>query len=226
MKKLVMTVAVLACATSMVAAQTVTSANVVGYNKDIGAPGFHISGYAFTGSDTSPQGVFGDQLPLGSKLYTFNGATYDVSTYESVFSWVTFTSVDQWNPNTLDLSGANGFWVENVGAASATAVLSGEVELAATVTNSVSTGFQLLSYPYPVASTVADLGLSPAIGDKIYAFNGATYDVSTYESVFSWVTFTSVDQWNPNTLTIGVGEGFWYEATAGQTWIANRPFTP
>jgi hypothetical protein len=222
MKKLVMAAVIVACAASMVSAQ-VYSANIVGYNKDVGTTGLHISGYAFSSMDTSPQGVFGDQLPLGTKLYAFTGAGYDISEYSSVFDYNTYTYVDAWDPNTLDLGGATGFWVELQ--SDATAILSGEVEMADAVTNSLAVGLQLLSNPYPVSSQVKDMGFDPTIGDKIYAFTGSGYDISEYSSVFDYNTYTYVDAWDP-ALTIDVGEGFWYEATAEQTWVANRPFTP
>ena len=47
MKKILMTAAVLACAASIVSAQTVTSANVVGYSKVTMEPGFNMIRAAF-----------------------------------------------------------------------------------------------------------------------------------------------------------------------------------
>ena len=114
MKKLVMTAAVVACA-GIVSAQ-VYSANIVGYSKDVASgAGFHISGVPFDVADPSPQGVFGNQYPLGTKIYTFSPVSgYAVSTYSSVFDYGTYTYIDQWFPNTLDLSSGNGFWIETV----------------------------------------------------------------------------------------------------------------
>jgi hypothetical protein len=223
MKKLIMTAAVLACA-GIVSAQ-VYSENIVGYAKDVASgAGFHISGVPFDVADPSPEGVFGSQYSLGTKIYLWTGSGYAISTYSSVFDYGTYTYVDQWDPNTLDLSSGNGFWIETVGAE--TAIKSGEVNLSDSVTNSIVVGFQLLSNPYPVYQTVAAMGFSPTRCDKVYAFTGTGYAISTYSSVFDYGTYTYVDKWDPDTLTIDVGEGFWYEAVSAQTWVATRPFTP
>ena len=218
------TIALVALGFVAFAAQAQTSsANIVGYVKDSGAPGFHIANYAFTSSDTSPQGVFGSQLPLGTKIYTFDGSSYSISEYKSVFDFSTFTNVEQWEPNTLDLSGANGFWIQNSSGSAVESVMSGEVTTDAAVTNTISIGFNLLADPYPVTSNVSDLNLDPAIGDKVYTFDGSAYSVSEYKSVFDFTTFTNVEKWEPE-IQVSVGQGFWYEATAGQQWIRVKPF--
>ncbi|MDF7805829.1 hypothetical protein P4E94_00160 [Pontiellaceae bacterium B12219] len=224
MKKIIMTAALSACASLVFAQATVTSANIVGYNKDVSNPGLHMSGYQFLGDDTTPAGVFGDQLPIGTKISVFNGANYDNSTYEIYFDFGTFMNVTNWNPNTLDLGLAKGFWVENTGASVATAVLSGEVQVADSVTNEIVIGLQQLSYPYPVARNVLDLDFTPSIGDKISVYNGSNYDTSTYEIYFDFGTFMNVTNWNPSAIDIAVGQGFWYEAVSAQTWVANKPF--
>jgi hypothetical protein len=98
--------------------------------------------------------------------------------------------------------------------------------MASSVTNSIVTGLQLLTYPYPVARNILDLGFDGAsIGDKIYTYDGG-YSISTYEEYFDLGSFMNVTNWNPNTIELDVGEGFWYQAVAPGTWVANRPFTP
>lgn len=218
MKKIIMTVAVAVCA-AVVTAQTVTSANIVGYNKDISAVGFHISGMQFDNPTNTPQTVYGDSMPMGSKIYKFNGASYDTAVYGSVF--VPFVGlVTKWSAD-LELGGGDGYWVEAPSAA--TAILSGEVPMADSITNSLAVGFNLVSYPYPVDRVITNLGFAPVAGDKIYVFNGASYDTSTYGSVF--VPFVGlVTKWSNETLPVAVGQGFWYEATAAQTWVSNKPF--
>jgi len=218
------TIALVAVAFAAFATQAnTTSANIVGYVKDTGNVGFHIANYAFTSSDTSPQGVFGSQMPLGTKVYTFDGSGYSISEYKSVFSFETFTNVDQWEPNTLDLSGANGFWIENASGSPVESIMSGEVITDAAVTNVIGAGFNLVADPYPVSSSISDLDFSPAIGDKVYTFDGSTYTISEYKSVFSFETFTNVDQWEPE-IQVAVGQGFWYETTTPQTWVRVKPF--
>ena len=112
MKKLIATVAVLACAASVVSAQTVTSQNIVGYNKDVSAIGFHISGMQFDNAvANTPTTVYGDSLPLNSKIYTWNGSGYVIVTYGQ--SFVPFVGlVTKWNNETLPISVGEGFWYE------------------------------------------------------------------------------------------------------------------
>lgn len=212
MKKLVMTGVVLACAASIVTAQTVTSANMVGYNKGAHT-GFQIIATQFDTGDNTPEGVFGAELPVGSKIYVFNGA-YTISTFQPGF----FGSPDFWD-NALDIGQGVGYWVE-VPAGTHASITSGEVYAQDTVSTSIVAGFQLVSYPYPVVRTVTQLGFSPTVGDKIYKFDGA-YTISTYQPGF----FGSPDFWD-NNFSIGVGEGFWYETVVPATWVAARPFTP
>ena len=72
MKKLVMTVAVLTCAASIVSAQTVTSANAVGYSKLTLEPGFNMVRTAFTDGAQAPvdlQEIFDTSLLLQAGAY-------------------------------------------------------------------------------------------------------------------------------------------------------------
>ncbi|MEE9358730.1 MAG: hypothetical protein V3U62_10790 [Sedimenticolaceae bacterium] len=212
MKKMLMTAAVLACAASIVSAQTVASANIVGYNKMVNAGEFDIVAAQFDGGDNTLTGLFGDSLPEGSKIYKFSGGTYQISTYADVF-----ISGVIWSPD-FTLNQSESFWV--AATATATNIFSGEVEGADSVTNSVIPGFQMLAYPYPVQRSVEQLEFSPAEGDKIYKFSGGTYQISTYADVF-----ISGVIWSPS-LTLEVGEGFWYDSLSGSStdWIANKPF--
>jgi hypothetical protein len=211
----------------------VTSANIVGYYKDTGAPSggassLHISGYQFTETNATPETVFGSQLPLGTKVSTYNGG-YQFSTYEESVdygTWPPTTNVG-WSAD-LDLSGQAGFWVQNFDISQQVAVVAGEVELADSVTNSIEPGLQLVSYPYPVATTVTNLGLNAAVGDKVYVYDSG-YQISTYEESVdygTWPPTTNVG-WSAD-YNIDVGEGFWVQSFQGVTndWVVNRPFTP
>ena len=213
MKKLVMTVAVLACAASVTLAQTVTSANMVGYNKAVTASGLQILGTQFETGNNTPEGIFSDALPYGSKIYSYNGG-YAISTYtQGVFG-----QPDKWDV-VLDLGQSAGYWVE-VPSGTYTTILSGEVELADSITNGIVIGLQLVSYPYPVARTVSQLGFSPQYGDKVYKYAGG-YSIATYTQG----VFGQPDKWDAD-FTLEVGEGFWYESGSVSSWVVNRPFTP
>lgn len=210
MKKLVMTAAVIACAASVVTAQTVTSANIVGYNKAATASGLVILSQQFEGGST-PTELFGSSLPVGSRIYQFTGSGYNVSEYATIF-----LSGDAWD-TPLDLS-VGSFWVETT--VVKTNIFSGEVPLAGSVTNNLAPGLTLSAYPYPVEVSIDDLDINPTLGDRIYQFTGSGYNVSEYTSVF-----LSGDAWD-TPLVFGVGTGFWYENSAGTTnvWIEAKPF--
>jgi hypothetical protein len=196
----------------------------VGYSTDAGPTGLHIAGYQFIDGSETVESVLGDQLPVGTKVYLYTtGSGYSISTYESYFDLDTFTTVTNWNPKTADLSGATGFWVENNSGAAVQSIMSGEVPMDDSFTNSIVEGLQLLTYPYPVAMDVVDMGFSPNIGDKIYTYSSG-YSIATYETYFDIDTFTTVTDWNPKTASVEVGEGFWYEGVAASTWVATRPF--
>ena len=111
MKKLVMTVAVLTCAASVVLAQTVTSANMVGYSKSANVAGLQIGSAQFDTGNNTPEGLFGSSLPVGSKIYKYDPVTGYIgliSTYESVF-----ISGDQWSDDLVFQVG-DGFWYESL----------------------------------------------------------------------------------------------------------------
>lgn len=222
MKKMTMAAIALACAAS-VSAQVV-SQNIVGYNTEVSAGGFMISGMQFKADGgNTPTTVYGDSLPLQSRIYTWNAdiAEYEIVTYASLFvPFVGPTTKWSGEPN---LAIGEGYWVESAGAAES--VLAGTVSSEAAITNSISAGFQMCSYPYPVERLVKNLGFTPTIGDRIYLWDAAIadYKIITYSSVF--VPFVGpVTKWSDENAPIAVGEGFWYEAMAPQEWVANKPF--
>jgi hypothetical protein len=229
MKKLVIGAAALACA-SIVSAQTVTSANIVGYNKDVSAAGsFHISALQFTVDNPTPEAVYGTSLPVGSKIYAWNGAGYLISTFAENVDWSTWppTTNYTWIGDSITFENSDGYWVENAGASEATTIIAGDVPMSAIVTNGLVVGFQLISYPFPVARNVADLELNPTVDDKVYAWNGSGYDIATYAEDIDWSTWppTTNTVWLGDTVNLAVGEGFWYETSTARDWVVNRPFT-
>jgi len=217
MKKTLIVAAAALISASAFAQTTVSSANIVGYVKVATTNGFQIVSTQFDSTNNTPAGLFGDTLPLGSAIYKYDpvsGYIGNISTYETLL----FVG-DAWSAD-LDLSDGS-FWVET--AAVNTNIFSGEVNMAASVTNNLVPGFTLTSYPYPVSVSIEDLDITPALGDAIYKFDPATGyigNIATYENIL----FVG-DAWSA-TLTFEVGEGFWYENAAATTnvWVEVRPF--
>jgi len=217
-KTLLIAAAALISATAFAQTGVVSSANVVGYIKDVSPAGFHIAGMQFDNPTNNLSTVFGDSLPKGSKVYTFDSG-YTIAEYNDVFVPITGL-VTKWNPDTVLASG-EGFWVSLGG--TSTNIFSGDVPMDDVITNSIVEGFQLCTYPYPVDRVVTNLGLNPSKGDKIYVFDGG-YTISEYNDVFVPIVGL-VTKWNP-VSPIAAGQGFWYSTTNATDWVVTRPFTP
>lgn len=220
-KTLLIAAAALISASAFAATNVVSSANIVGYNKEITAEnGLKISALQFdTGTSNTPTSVYGDNLPKGSKMFLWNGSGYEIASYTDVF--VAFVgNVTKWDANPEFFIG-DGYWIDSAGVS--TSVLSGNVILSDSVTNGLIEGVNLVSYPYPVDRVITNLGFTPNKGDKIFIWNGTGYDIASYTDVF--VAFQgNVTKWDNETNSISVGQGFWYESVSNSTWIANKPF--
>ena len=224
MKKLVMTVAVLACAASIVTAQTVTSANIVGYAKPkvLAAEAFEILVPQFTGTagGTTLDNAFAD-LGENTVVYTWTGTGYVKYTY--------YGPVNGWYDNGFAPSGdvvipeGAAVWVKD-GGAGATPLMSGEVPSAASITNTVVAGFNLVANPYPVATTLDEISGAGGIAenDVIYVWTGTGYVKYTY--------YGAANGWYDNGfipsggVSIPVGVGFWLSSVAGGDVIFTKNF--
>ena len=180
MKKLIMTAAVVACA-AVVTAQTVTSANIVGYSK-VAKPGsadLNILGVTFVSqnnllSELCPVDQFNgaldvpgnaDQLIIytpGSGYATY--AKYDASSYpgyEDQVGWQAAGTFGFGQPFVDPVVPAgSSLWIKSAPTASAVdVILSGEVVSDEIVTNSIVAGLQMISNPFSEAVKLDDLNL-------------------------------------------------------------------
>ncbi len=208
----------LCCLASIASAQEVVTLGTFGFVKNAHTNTYHISGMQFDNSPSNtPTIVYGDTLPKGSKIYVWDGG-YTIAEYNDVYvpgqGLVTKWDIDP------ELGNGQGYWVEVPSTTNAT--LSGDVPMADAVTNSISIGLQLCSYPYPVDRVVTNLGFTPSKGDKIYDWSGG-YVITEYNDVFV-PGQGLVTKWNNETLPIAVGKGFWYESVANTNWIATKPY--
>ena len=219
MKKTVTVMLAVAFGAFIAQAQT-TSDNIVGYTKTSHSGGFSISSVQFDVSgDETPTSVYGDQLPSGSKVYSWDGSSYSIASYAPAFV-PGQGLVTKWSAEPV-LSAGTAHWVETT--SSVEAIQAGEVSGEASITTSIPAGFSLVSYPYPVARTVSELGLSPASGDKIYLWDGSGYTIISYAPAFV-PGQGLVTQWSNGDAAVAVGQGFWYETATPQTWSVNKPF--
>ncbi|MDF7826955.1 hypothetical protein P4B35_23200 [Pontiellaceae bacterium B12227] len=219
MKKIIIAAALTACA-AVVTAQTVTSANIVGYAKNVQpAGGFVMAAPAqFAGTaggvtlDETFSGVVG-----GEQVYVYNGVTYDIYSYFTGYGW--FDGGFAPAGGTV-MSEGTSVWL--TGAPAAETIMSGEVPSAASVTNAVSAGFNLISNPYPVALKLDDIDLTAFVGgEQVFVFNGLTYDIYSYFAGYGWFDggFTPA-----GSVEIPVGQGFWLSMVGAGDLVFNKAF--
>jgi hypothetical protein len=95
--------------------------------------------------------------------------------------------------------------------------LMGEVPALATNSMSFLEGFQIITYPYPVETSLTNSVLNDiaADGDLIYVYDGG-YVGYQYISAFGG--------WTPNNLILKPGMAFWYKSSAGKDWKEPKPY--
>jgi hypothetical protein len=133
---------------------------------------------------------------------------------------------------------AVGVYLKNPGA-TVDAVILGDVPVGATSNVVFDTGWSLRSYPYPVTVAVnydEFVGLADA-GSTANSNSNLADQVWKYDSVSGWddaFLFGGIPGhpldglWvkaGPSTLTLDPGQGFYYLARTGFTWVVDRPFT-
>ena len=224
MKKLIMTAAVVACAASIVSAQTVTSQNIVGYTKFTAVEGeFTMVGLNFEPASPYITDLIGNQLPLNSKIFKWDKATDGYVSYTKSGR----AAPGAW-PGTATLELGDAFWVEvPVGGGSHEVILPGEVNLAATteVTIATPTPYEMVSLSYPVTIAFGDTDLSAQLGlnSKIYLWTGSGYVSYTKSGRAAPGVWSAEAQ----AVVIGPSTSFWIESGAGTVnWSETRPFNP
>lgn len=222
MKKTIVALVLLAAASGQ-AADVVYSANIVGFTKMTVEKGSRtIVGIPFNnGEGQTPSSVFGDQLPVGTKLYAKpKGESYQIETYKSTSSGPpSFTITTGWTPDTAVLDAGVGYWLEIPADAANDnyeVVFSGNVA-DATDALTVSEGVNLIAYPYPVDMVWTNTALAKAavVGDKLFSWTGTGYSINTYTEESSGPpSFTVTTGWSNPDLILNVSKGFWYTTSS------------
>jgi hypothetical protein len=206
-KTILLTAAVSAASIIAAVAQTVYSVNAVGYvNVTVRAGKFALLANPLALPTNSLAAVLPD-APANTIVYEFNAAsaTYSIYTKRASGAW-TGTGAD-----TARLDPGEGFFVKNAGTTDMTITFVGEVVQGTDITVDLPAGFSLVASKVPQAGKVeAELGLVASNGDLIYQFSSAT---STYA-----LSTRRTATWTPAEPIIGVGEGFFFKATAAKQW--------
>ncbi len=208
-----MTAAVLTCAASIVSAQTVTSANIVGYTK-VNAVGGELSLVALNldAGGGSLQDLIGTDVPSLSSVFLWNKGTgaYDAASLNARGSWT---------PN-LVVSLGDAFWIQASGIGTNELILSGEV-LSGSNTWTIAAGTAATGYYYPV--------------DKNFTTTEAAVALPALSSVFIWDEATQNYQaWSKNargawsgSIILAPSTGFWIDNAGSEIVVSEPvPFTP
>ena len=223
MKKLVMTVAVLACAVSFVSAQ-VTSANIVGYSKgSVAAGSFEVVAAQFLVGSVADgmtlDDAFGDNVGNGDQVLFWSGAGYSVYTYYTGWGWYDYTGTVE--SGDVIIPSGTSVWMKSV--AGTEYIVAGEVPSSDSVTITLVAGFNMITSPYPVAMALDDLSTDVlSNGDQALFWNGAGYTVYTYYTGWGWYDYTGTVE--SGDVTIPVGGGCWLKSAAGGDLVVTKPF--
>jgi len=221
MKKLVMTAA-LVCAASIVSAQTVTSANIVGYaKKSVGGGSFKIVAAQFLAGQTNGM-TLGEAFPNmgeGDQILFWAGTGYEIYTYYVGYGWYDFT-VTTPSDDVLIPQGAS-VWLKSI--AGTTTIVAGEVPSVGSVTNTLSVGFNMISNPYPVEMTLGSIPTtSLSDGDQVLLWAGSGYDIYNYYVGYGWYDFTVTIP--SDDVQIPVGDGCWLKSAAGGEIVYTKTY--
>lgn len=220
MKKLIFT-ALVALIAATASAQTVGSANIMGYTKKTLPSGEFriISNQFFTTNETGVTigEAFGTSLPDNTTIYAWDGS-YSVYTYYDGLGWY---DEDLNEASDVIIERGDSVWMKNGGPSSTNSLLSGNIPESETTTNSLAVGFNLIANPYPISIEIQNLGINPSDGDLLYLFDGS-YDTYTYFEGLGWYdeNLTPADS-----VEIPVGVGFWYKTNTARSWVAAIPYS-
>ena len=224
MKKMIVTMLALTLAGSAAFAQSsnaVLSRNAVGYVKvEAVRSNLHFVSHNFVdinGGPVTVTNLLGTQVPLGSQVLLWNPSSQGYIVEQR--------QVTGWNPGTNRLNTGRGFWLRiPTGAASNSyqVYLMGEVPdktTQPTSTVAISSGLNMLGYPFPVTDfwTNTTLAKQSGLGAQLITWNpnGQAYLVAQRQ----------ITGWNPATNRLNPGQGFWYRTTATTNWTTVKPYT-
>ena len=205
-----------------VLADPVTSINRVGYNKmDMERGKIYLIASAFEDIDggvLKATDVIGEQLPGGTKIYSYDGTPYTIDQRSGLSG--------NWTAN-IDFHGFMGFWVQvpnGPDPQSFSVVLKGQVPDASSISNLVVNGLNMLGYPYTADVAFSNTALYAASsgGDKLYVYNQATqaYLLPPYQKSGLSGSWGAAE-----TLVLEQGQGFWYVSTGADIPVQEpRPY--
>jgi len=197
-------------------AQNVYSLNVVGYYNLTLPAGFSLIANQLdadgTGTNNTAATVFGNALPAGAVVYTWNGASYNISTFVKAKGG----GSTNWSP-VYPLNPGEGAWLNVPAGGAGTYTIVGQVLQGALVNPNLPAagGYSLVSSMVPLSGGLTTvLGYQPLVGDQAYQWNGTDYTINTFVKAKGGGS----TNWSPAEPSLGIGEGFWLKSGAGAVW--------
>jgi hypothetical protein len=220
-------------------AQSVYSANVVGYATQGFPASYSLMATPFsTGVSNGANEIYGSSLQDGMTFYTWNGAGYTATLYSPslgvAFGWPTAWG----DPNTFvplsvpTLPPGQGYYLFSPAAGTNTDAGAVAINIGATNTVPMAASYSLVGSVLPLGGSVTNTLFNPPVedGTTFYTWNGAGYTATLYSPslgvAFGWPT-----PWgDPNTFvslpppSVSVGAGFFiFEPDANAVWTQTLP---
>ncbi|QHI67951.1 hypothetical protein [Tichowtungia aerotolerans] len=244
MKK-TLTLAAVALISASALAQTVTSANVVGYIKAETQDGLQLMSSPFGPASINDlsltNGVGGFTADIADNIHVYvPGSGYQNYYYLGYtgdpaydYKWVD----GSFNIITNVMPGSTAFWYRSRAGGTVTNLFAGDVPMEASNDVVIAEGLQLISWPYTADMDINSVGLTNGLGgftadvaDNIHVYiPGSGYQNYYYLGYtgdpnydYKWVD----GSFNIATNPIPPNSGFWYRCrkTGGFTWTMNKPY--
>jgi hypothetical protein len=215
-KSLLLAAAALAAGVLSSQAQTVYSANIVGYVNTQLPSGYSLINNPLLSSDgtNGAENVLGGSLQAFDSLLIWNGTGYTVYSYQGPGSWTDASG----NPIAAPtISPGNAVFYQNNSGAAESNTFVGTVILTNTVALPAGYSFVASTVPISGLADSTNFNLPFQAFDSILFWNGAGYTAYSYQGPGSWTDSTGAAVTAP---TISVGEGFFYQNNSGaaETW--------
>jgi len=206
-KTLILAALIGAASVASSVAQSVYSANAVGYVTLTIPPGFSMIANPLNGSSTTIPGLI-SSAPIGTQVYKFDATSQG---YTSV-SYLGF-----WNPpsaaNAMTLVPGEGVFIKNPATTNFTITFVGSVP-SGNLVNSIPAGYSIVSSQVPQSGLLqTDLSYPVSLADKVYL----------YDSVNGYSVRTYIGFWNGGEPQVSVGQAFFSFKTSAANW--NRNFS-
>ncbi len=180
----------------------VFSVNVVGFINLTIPPGFSsIANQLDNGTNTIASLL--PAPPGGTKIFKFNGTSFDISEYVVPLGWLP-------DGNATLLPGQGAF-IRNGQSTNLTITVVGNVAVGTNTVQMVPGGFSLISSPIPQSGTLTSMGFPVSDGDKIFRFDNANNSYNIFENISALGGFI------PSVPTVNIGESFFVRKANGST---------